>query len=143
MEKLAAVSPFSTRPMNSQARLGAKAMNMKSTARPNSEISSTGRRPIRSLSIPRTGPQNSCMMPQTHPKTTFHRAASAVSPPVKLLIRLGSTGIMIPNDTAFIRAQTKTKLKAALRPPAVGVASLMTFVSPAQSETKPERVQPC
>ncbi|OIQ63420.1 hypothetical protein GALL_550400 [mine drainage metagenome] len=117
MEKLAAVIPLMIRPMNSQARVGAKVMNRKSIARPKNEISSTGRLPIRSDNMPRIGPQKNCISPQVTENTTLISDAWAVSPPANCLIRLGSTGIMIPNDTAFIRTQAKMKRNAASRPP--------------------------
>ena len=81
MEKLAAVSPFRTRPTNSHCSVGAKAMNRKSTARPKLEISRIGRRPNRSDIIPRIGPTMNCIAPQVVPKTTFQSEAAAVSPP--------------------------------------------------------------
>ncbi len=77
-------------------------------ARPRIEISITGRRPKRSDSMPSTGPQTNCIRPQAAPKTNCQMAADAVASgvaaPKNERIRLGSTGIMIPNDRAFITA---------------------------------------
>jgi hypothetical protein len=87
-------------------------MNRKSIASPPRETSRMGRRPNRSDSMPRIGPQKSCIRPQTVAKTTFHSEAAAVSPPVNCLMRLGRTGIMMPNETALITAAMKMKRKA-------------------------------
>ena len=117
MEKLAAVAPFSTRPSSSQARVGAKAMTRKSSARPKIEISITGRRPKRSESMPSTGPEKNCIAPQVTPKMNCQSAAEAVEAalvaPKNERIRFGSTGIIRPNETAFITAVAKMKPNAA------------------------------
>lgn len=58
---LAPVMPAIARPTNSSHSEGAKAMNSASIAAPSTEISSTGRRPKRSLSAPSTGAQRNCI----------------------------------------------------------------------------------
>ena len=63
-----------------------------------------------------------CMAPQVTAKITFHSAASAVSPPVKALIRLGRTGMIRPNEMLFISAVAKMKPKAARRPCPIGAS---------------------
>ena len=126
MEKLAAVTPFSTRPSSSQARVGAKAMTRKSTARPKIEISITGRRPNRSDSMPSTGPADELHHAPGDPE---HRPASSpprsrCRAPTNDLIRLGSTGIIRPNETAFITAVAKMKPNAGARPAAPAGAAV-------------------
>src|SRR5579859_5613729 len=88
-------------------------MNRKSRPRPDSETSSTGRRPRRSASSPRIGPAKKLITPPQLAKTTFHSAAAAVSPPTNCFSRLGRIGTMMPIDMALVTALMKMKPNAA------------------------------
>jgi hypothetical protein len=105
--------PLNTRPTNSHHRVGAKAMNRKSTPRPKIEVRITGRRPQRSDIRPRIGEQKNCITPQVVANSTTHRAVEAVSPPLKRFISSGSTGIITPSDSTSRQAVTKMKPSAA------------------------------
>jgi hypothetical protein len=79
------------------------------------DSSSTGRRPKRSDSAPRSGEHTNCIPAQVVPKIPYHSAARAVSPPRKPLMSCGSTGMTIPNATMSSTSDTKMKARAARR----------------------------
>ncbi len=109
-------------------------MNRKSTARPKIEINITGRRPKRSESWPRIGPQRNCIPPHVAAKIALQVAACAVawagSPCMNDLIRLGSTGIMMPNDSEFMIDVAKMNPKAARLPVEDGWLIIPPFAHP-------------
>src|SRR5215469_12250656 len=105
--------------MSSHARVGANVITRKSRERPRIEISSTGLRPKRSDIIPRIGPEKNCITPQVRVKTNCQSAAEAVEAasalPKKERMRPGRTGIIRPNDSAFITDEAKMNPNAAWR----------------------------
>ncbi len=123
MENTPDVAPLISRPTNSQARLGANAMNRKSNPNPPKDSNSTGRRPNRSDSKPSTGPAKKLISPPNTANETFQSAAAAVSPPLNCFRRLGSTGTMMPIVTAQATALTKMNPNAARRRPDAGSAA--------------------
>ena len=74
----------------------------------------TGLRPNRSDNAPITGEQKNCINAQTVPKSPYISAERTVSPPKKLLIRFGKTGMTIPIASMSRTTVTKTKVKAAV-----------------------------
>src|SRR5581483_2901546 len=82
----------------------------------------TGRRPRRSESAPRTGEKRNCIAAHTVPKSPKVRAARAVSPPSIVSTSFGRTGTIIPSASMSRTTVMKMKTSAARR--GAGTATL-------------------
>src|SRR5689334_5579106 len=113
--KLAAVMPEMMRPMKSSGSVLTSAIIRKSRPRPRFDSRITGRRPKRSDKAPCTGVKMNCIAMNTVANQPYQTAAFETSPPRKLSIRCGSTGMIRPNDRMSISTVTKMKISAARR----------------------------
>ena len=86
------VRPHRIRAAISQPTVGASAPITSSAPTPNTEIRITGRRPKRSLSIPRNGAARNWGMAQPTSRNPTQRAAVAGSPPTSSWASRGRTG---------------------------------------------------
>ena len=98
--------------------------------------------------MPSTGPETNCMAPQVRVKTNCQSAAAAVVAalvaPKNERIRPGSTGIISPNDRAFITAVAKMKPNAACRPRGLGCAAARpSSPRPTRSSPRAPSSEPC
>ena len=122
-DMLADDMPPMTRPMNSQARLGAHAVARKLMPMPAIDTISTGRRPTRSLSAPSIGMKMNCIRPNTVVIRPNHSACSS-RPLTNSPTSSGSTGTIRPIPSMSMKTQTRTKLRL----PADGLAIAVLLV---------------